>query len=193
MRSRKATPGYAAASQAALLLALIATQPALAQEEAESFAQHIYVNVLLGANWPVGSMNVFLDPGFLAGGRAEYELKPLVRVGVQLSFHSFDAERPGTDDNEGVIIMSFVGRALGEWGPYRPFALFGLGAYVSKERETSARRWDGGVQVGTGLEYPISEHFSANTGLGIHMVLRGSNEDDYFWVEGYLGFLFKWP
>jgi hypothetical protein len=47
--------------------------------------------------------------------------------------------------------------------------------------------------VGTGLEYPVTEHFSVNTGLSFHMVLRGGEESDYFWLEGYLGFLFRQP
>jgi opacity protein-like surface antigen len=178
---------------APLLLLLLAPPPARAQEDAELQPRYLYLNLFLGAGWPVGNMNVFLDPGFVAGGRGEYALSPLVRVGGQLSFHSFDAERPGTADNEGVILMSAIAKALGRWGPYYPFALIGLGAYGSKNLETSARRWDFGLQVGTGLEYPVTEQFAVNAGFDFHMVLRGGTESDYFWIEGYLGFLFRQP
>ncbi len=153
----------------------------------------IYVSVFTGAGWPIGDMNVILDPGFVAGARGGYGLTPLVRVGAQLSFHSFDAERPAVADNEGVILLSLFGKALGEWGPYQPFALFGLGAYVSKVEETAGRRWDGGVQVGAGLEYPASEHLGVATGLHFHMVLRGGEQNDYLWLEGYLAFAFRLP
>ncbi|UCC71568.1 MAG: outer membrane beta-barrel protein [Gemmatimonadota bacterium] len=173
---------------------LIASQPAFAQEGAgEPFQRVLYVNLFLGANWPVGNMNVVLDPGTLAGGRGEFALSPQVRVGAQLSFHSFDAEFASTADNEGVIVMGVFAKGVGEWGPYQPFALWGLGAYVSKENETTGRRWDGGMQLGAGLEYPISEHFSATTGFGFHYVLRSGEQDDHFWIEGYLGFLFRQP
>jgi opacity protein-like surface antigen len=178
---------------APLLLLLLAPVSARAQEDAEPPPRYLYLNLFLGAAWPVGNMNVYHDPGFVAGGRGEYAISPLVRVGGQLSFHSFDAERPGVADNEGVILMQAFAKALGEWGPYYPFALLGLGAYVSKERVTSGRRWDGGLQVGTGLEYPVTEHFAVNTGFSFHMVLRGGEESDYFWLEGYLGFLFRQP
>lgn len=178
---------------APLLLLLFAPAAVRAQEEAEVYPRYLYVNVFLGAGWPIGNMNVYYDPGFVAGGRGEYMISPLVRVGGQLSFHSFDAERPGIADNEGVILMQAYAKALGQWGPYYPFALLGLGAYVSKEQETSARRWDGGLQVGTGIEYPVTEHFGVNTGFSFHMVLRGGEERDYFWLEGYLGFLFRQP
>jgi len=182
-----------------LPLLLLAPSAARAQqgadgpEGAEPQPRHLYVNVFVGAGWPAGNMNVYHDPGLVAGGRGEYSISPLVRVGGQLSFHAFDAERPGTTDNEGVIVMQAFAKALGQWGPYYPFALLGLGAYVSKERETSARRWDGGLQVGTGLEYPVTEHLAVNTGFSFHMVLRGGEESDYLWLEGYLGFLFRQP
>ena len=175
---------------AALFLPLLVPSASLAQEDGEPPARYIYVNVFLGAGWPVGDMNVYLDPGIVAGGRGEYAVSPLVRVGGQLSFHAFDAERPGDADNEGIILMQAFAKALGQWGPYYPFALMGLGAYGSKVRETSARRWDGGLQVGLGLEYPVTRNFSVNTGFSFHMVLRGGEQSDYFWFEGYLGFLF---
>ena len=176
-----------------LPLLLLAPSASRAQEDAAPQPRYLYVNVFVGAGFPVGGMNVILDPGFGAGGRGEYALSPLVRVGGQLSFHSFDAERPGTADNEGVILMSLIAKALGRWEPYYPFALIGLGAYGSKTLETSARRWDFGLQVGTGIEYPVDEQFAVNVGFDFHMVLRGGTESDYFWIEGYLGFLFRQP
>ncbi len=120
-------------------------------------------------------------------------MNPFVRVGAQVSFHAFDAERPGEADNEGVINLSLFGKALGELGPYRPFAVLGIGAYVSKETETSGRRWDGGMQFGAGFELPLSEHLSAVTGTALHLVFRGGEQDDYLWLDGYLGFLFRQP
>lgn len=162
-------------------------------DEAVAYERALYVTLFTGAGWPIGDMNVILDPGFVAGGRGEYALTPLIRMGAQLSFHSFDSEFPYVTDNEGVILMSLFAKALGEWGPYQPFALFGLGAYVSKVAETAGRRWDGGVQVGAGLEYPVSEDFIAAGGFNFHMVLRGGEQNDYLWLEGYLAFSFKMP
>ncbi len=180
-----------------IVVALIACQaPGLAraqQQAAEPFDRVVYVNLLLGANWPVGDTNVVFDPDWLTGGRIEYALTPLVRLGGQLSFHAFNAERGAAADNEGVIAMSAFAKALGVWGPYRPFALFGIGAYVSKQLETAGRRWDGGVQMGAGLEYPVAEHLSVTSGFGFHMVLRAGEQNDHLWIEGYLGFLFRGP
>jgi len=153
----------------------------------------LYLSVLLGGSWPVASMNVIYDPSFHAIARAELARGPFVRVGAQVSFHAFDAERPGEADNEGVINLSLFGKALGELGPYRPFALLGVGAYVSKEKETSGRRWDGGMQFGAGFELPLSEHVSTVVGTGLHLVFRGGEQDDYLWLDGYLGFLFRQP
>ncbi len=163
-------------------------RPAAAQEQTG-----LYVSAFTGGAWPVGGMNVIYDPSFMAGGRAELSLGPLVRAGVQLSFASFDAERGADLDNEGVVNLSLYGKALGRWGPYQPFALLGVGAYVSKEIETSGRRWDGGVQFGGGFELPVSEYMSATVGTAIHAVLRGGEQGDYVWIDGYLGFVFKAP
>lgn len=153
----------------------------------------LYLSVLLGGSWPVASMNVIYDPSFHAIARAELARGPFVRVGAQVSFHAFDAERPGEADNEGVINLSLFGKALGALGPYKPFALLGVGAYVSKEKETSGRRWDGGMQFGVGFELPLSEHVSTVVGSGLHLVFRGGEQNDYLWLDGYLGFLFRQP
>ena len=153
----------------------------------------LYLAVLTGASWPVASMNVIYDPSFLATARGELAVSPFVRLGAQVSFHAFDAERPGEADNEGVINLALFGKALGDVGPYRPFALLGIGAYVSKEKETGTRRWDGGMQFGAGFELPLSEYVSALAGTGLHLVYRGGEQDDYLWLDGYLGFLFRQP
>jgi hypothetical protein len=177
-------------------LLLVFAAPLRAQESgaaAEGFTPAIYVSLFTGGAWPISTMNTFLDPSFMAGGRAEYAFTPATRAGAQLSFHSFDAERPGTADNEGVIVLSLFGRAIGEWGPYHPFALLGLGAYVSKVTETSGRRWDGGVQFGGGIEMEINRYLAALAGTGLHMVFRGGEQEDHIWIDGYLGFTFRQP
>lgn len=174
---------------------MILAGPLRAQEAAETdeWAPALYVTFFTGINWPVGAMNVVLDPGMAAGARAEYEVSPMSRVGAELSFHAFDHEAPGLADNEGAINLSALGKAQGEWGPYSPFALLGFGAYVTKDQIVGGRRWDGGLRFGAGLELTVSEHFAVMVGSGFHMVFRGGENDDYLWVEGYLGFDFKQP
>jgi len=160
---------------------------------AEDRGPVLYLAVLTGGSWPVASMNVIYDPSFQATARGELAVSPNLRLGAQVSFHSFDAERPGEADNEGVVNLALFGKALGDVGPYRPFALLGVGAYVSKEKETGGRRWDGGMQFGAGFELPLSEYLSAVAGTGLHLVYRGGGQDDYLWLDGYLGFLFRQP
>lgn len=168
-------------------------QGTAATAETEAFTPMLYASFLFGGGWPVGAMNVILDPGFMAGVRGEYAVSPMTRVGAQLSFHSFDHEAPGVADNEGVINLSMIGKAVGEWGPYNPFALLGLGAYLSKDQVVGGRRWDGGIQFGGGFELEVSEHLSVQVGTAFHLVFRGGENDDYFWLDGYLGFDFKQP
>jgi hypothetical protein len=170
-----------------------AAMPAIQASEAEEFTPVLYFSVLAGANWPVGNMNVILDPSIATIARGEYAISPLVRIGAQFSYHAFDAERLSINDNEGIINLTLLAKALGQWGPYKPFALLGLGAYVSKVHETAGRRWDGGLQVGAGIELPVSEYMSAVTGTGLQAVLRGAEQTDYIWLEAYIGFLFKQP
>lgn len=155
-------------------------------------ASRLRVSILAGANWPVGDMNVVQDPGFLMIGRGEYQTTRRLRVGVELGFHSFDAERPGTRDNEGILDLGVFGKVLGGWGPYRPYGLVGFGAYISKEADGS-RRWDPGFQVGAGVELPLSPYLAATAGGGSHFLFRGGGNEDYLWLDGYLGFVFKLP
>ncbi len=178
------------------LLALILPGPLRAQEPAgadEAWVPTLFVAFFAGLDWPVGAMNVILDPGQTAGARAEYAVSPMTRVGAQLSFHSFDHEAPGTGDNEGAINLSAIGKAIGTWGPYSPYALLGLGAYVTKDQVAGGRRWDGGLQFGAGFELTVSERFAVLVGTGFHMVFRGGENDDYLWLDAYLGFDFRQP
>ena len=182
-----------------LVLAILLTRPLAAaqeqgqDEEREGYERAFYVSVLTGAGWPVGQLNVLQDPGFLGKGRVEYAFgDPKLRVGLELGYQAFDVEFPGTSDNEGILNLSLVVKALGTYGPYRPFALLGGGVYNSKS-PGGGRGWSGGFQLGGGLELPISEHFSAITGSGFHLVFRGEDEDAGIWIEAYLGFHFRQP
>lgn len=166
--------------------------PAEEKRQDEESRRFFYVNIASGADWPAGEMNVIFDPSFLFLVRVEHARSPLIRAGVQLSFHSFAAERPGTRDNGGIVNLSVYGKALGVWGPYRPFGLFGVGGYSSKE-EDSSRRLDGGFQMGGGLELPITQHLSVTAATGLHVVFRGDQLDDLLWFDGHIGFLFREP
>jgi hypothetical protein len=166
--------------------------PAAGQEEPAD--HYLRASFMLGAGWPVGDMNVHFDPGFVAGARGEYTLSPMTRVGAQLAFHSFDHEPlPGTVDNEGIIDLSLIAKAVGSWGAYDPFALIGLGAFVTKDQVSNGRRWDGGLQLGGGLGLEVSEHLTVLVGTSFYMVFRGGENSDYLWIDGYLGFDLRQP
>lgn len=179
-----------------MLISLAMPAPLFGQVGAaqDEYERYFHATFFLGGGWPVGSMNVDFDPGLIGGARGEYALSPMTRVGAQIAFYSFDAE-PVAElvDNEGVINMSLIGKAIGTWGPYEPFALIGLGAYVTKDQVAEGRRWDGGLELGGGLGLEVSEHFSVLVGTSFHMVFRGGGNIDYLWLDGYLGFDFKQP
>ncbi len=162
------------------------------REQSEGFRRFVYVSVAAGANWPLGDMNVTFDPSFLFLGRVERTLSPSIRAGVNLSYHSFDSELAGTRDNGGVMNLSVYGKSLGTWGPYRPFVLAGVGGYWSKSQDSS-RRLDGGFQIGGGVELPANRHLSVTAATGLHVVFRGDQLNDFFWFDGYIGFLFREP
>ncbi len=105
--------------------------------QSETFKRAVYVSIATGANWPVGDMNVAFDADVLFLARGEYAFSPLKRVGVQLGFHSFDSEQASTRDNAEIISLSVFGKALGIWGPYRPFGLLGS-ARISRRKTTAA-------------------------------------------------------
>ncbi len=177
-----------------LLAQPLGAQEQAEQQDAEPFPRLIYVQVFMGGNWPVGVMNEAFDPSFLAGGRVEVSMnrRPLVRAGAGASFHSFDSESPGTADNEGIINLSVFGKVLTSWGPYEPFGILGVGVAVSKN-EDGSRRADPGLQIGGGVELPISEHFSVTTGTEFHLIVRGGEADNRLWLDAYLGFVFRQP
>ncbi len=95
-------------------------------------------------------------------------------------------------DNEGIAAVSAFGRALARWGPYRPFGLLGFGAHLSKEADGS-RRWDPGMLIDAGIELPLSPYLAATAGAGMQFVFRGAGNEDYLWLDSYLGFVFKMP
>ncbi len=162
------------------------------REQSEGFRRFVYVTIATGANWPVDDMNVAFDADVLFLTRGEYAFSPLKRVGAQLGFHSFDSEQASTRDNAEIVSLSVFGKALGIWGPYRPFGLLGVGAYLSKQ-EDSSRRLDGGFEIGGGIELPASSYLSATAGTGLHVVFRGDRLNDLLWLDGYIGFLFRAP
>jgi hypothetical protein len=160
-----------------LALALLPAT-AFAQTDDPEFEPAFHASFLLGASWPVGTMNLHFDPGFMAAARGLYALSPMTRVGAQLGFYSFDSEPIPAErvDNEGIVSLSLVATARGRSGPYAPFALVGLGGYLSKDQFSDGRRWDGGMEFGVGLSLGVSEHFAAVVGTSFHMIFRGRKE-----------------
>lgn len=156
------------------------------------FERIFHVELDLGAGWPIAAANTEFDPSFIAGGKVSMLVTPTLRGGAELSFHSFDAERPGTADNQGVVSLNLFGKLVGVWGPYRPFALLGLGV-VNSKRSDATRRWDPGLQFGGGMEAPLSQHVSILVGSALHTVPRGEEETELLWISGYLGVVFRQP
>lgn len=162
------------------------------RSSAARFERLIYAELMLGAGWPIGATNTEFDPSFIVGGRVEMQLKSNLRGGLELAFHSFDAELPATRDNQGVLALSLFGKLTGVWGPYRPFGLLGVGI-VNSKRADATRRWDPALQIGGGAEAPVSEHVSIMVGSSLHTAPRGGEETELLWLTGYLGFVFKQP
>ena len=171
---------------------LQAAQQSEAEVERQPFERLLHAEVIMGAGFPVGSMNLNFDPSFMAGVRAEFGITPNMRAGIEASYHAFDSEGLTVADNQGVISLSLLGKFLDEWGPYTPFALLGVGAYNSKE-EGGQRRWDAGFQLGAGTELPVSKYLAATIGSTLHVVPRDGDADKLFWIDGYLGFVFRQP
>ena len=179
----------------AWLLIWAAPTPGAAQAEGPTepeLENPIFAELWLGAGWPIGSANVDFDPGLGAGARVEMQVNPVLRGGAELAYHSFDAELPATRDNQGALAFSIFGKLIGIWGPYRPFALAGLGA-VNSKRDDGTRLWNLALQIGGGAEAPISDHVSIMVGSTVHIVPRGGEVTDLVWYAGYVGFVFKQP
>ena len=177
-----------------LAVPAVGQEPGTQARDAAQSERYFRATFFFGAGWPVGDMNVHFDPGVTAGARAEYTLSPMTRVGAQIGFHSFDHEPlPGTVDNEGIVELSLLAKAVGAWGPYDPFALIGLGAFHTKDQVATGRRWDGGLQLGGGLGLEVSEHLTVLVGTSVYVVFRGGENSNYLWVDGYLGFDFRQP
>ena len=172
---------------------LQAAQQAEAEVETQLFKRWlIHTEVFMGAGFPVGSMNLNFDPSFMVGIRGEFGISPNMRGGIEVSYHAFDSEGLTVADNQGVIGLSLLGKFLDEWGPYRPFALLGVGVYSSKE-DDGKRRWDAGFQLGAGTELPVSEHLAVTVGSTLQVVPRDGDPDKLFWIDAYLGFVFRQP
>ena len=177
---------------ASLLLISISPGAGIAQDSSQELESPIFAELWLGGGWPIASTNVDFDPSLGAGARVEMQVSPLLRGGVELAFHSFDAELPAIRDNQGALALSIFGKLTGVWGPYRPFALAGFGAANSK-RDDGSRLWDLALQIGGGAEAPISDHVSIMVGTTLHVVPRGGQVTDLLWMAGYFGFVFKQP
>jgi hypothetical protein len=143
------------------------------------------IGVSTGGNWPLGSMKRAYDPGFYFALQYERVVHPRARLALQAGYHQFDEEHEGFA-NLGITNVSILGRVFGGAGTAsRPFVIFGPGAY----RVGSS--WHGGLQAGIGLEVPITSAVALTTGATLHHV-SGSRPRPQ-WIDGYLGFLFRFP
>jgi len=176
-------------------LALVPAIGFAQQSEGGDFESAFHASFLFGGSWPGGSMNLHFDPGFMAAARGQLALSPMTRVGAQLGFYSFASEPIPAEriDNEGIVALSLIATARGRSGPYAPFALVGLGGYMTKDQFSDGRRWDGGLELGVGLSLGVSDYFAAVVGTSFHMIFRGGQNVDYNWFDGYIGFDLKQP
>ena len=155
----------------------------------DSDAEHsLFASVASGVNWPLGDMTDLYDPSFMFAIGLERAMNPSLRVGFQAGYHAFDADTALSVGNLKVTNLSLFTKFLGGAGSVRTFSLAGPGAYRVH------RSWEPGIQAGLGAEVPVSPSVALTTGTTAHFVLvRGGDEDDLTWVDGWLGFLFRLP
>ncbi len=143
------------------------------------------IGIFTGGNWPIGRTRRELDPGFLFGVDLLAAISQRVRLALQAAYHQFD-EKNVNSANVGVTNLSLLANVRQPWGPYRLFVAGGAGIY----------RFSGsahpGVQLGGGIEVPVSGSAYLLAGFALHAVSGGTPHDPR-WIDGYLGFRFGIP
>jgi hypothetical protein len=146
------------------------------------------LGVATGGNWPLGGMNRDFDPSFLFTLQLERVIAPRLRIGLQGGYHQFD-EQVAT--NLGITNLSLIAKITGAPGTAaRPFVIFGPGAY------RVAGTWHGGAQLGIGYEVPVTPSAALMTGATVHRLagtLPVERPARGEWIDGYLGFIFRFP
>jgi len=142
------------------------------------------LGVFSGGNWPIGRTRRELDPGFLFGLDVLTRISTHLRFGLQAAYHQFDEE--ATTSNVGITNLSLLANFDQPWGPYRLFIAGGPGWY------RFAGGAHGGLQLGSGIEVPVTATTYLIAGATLHAV-SGGKPPDPRWIDGYLGFRFRLP
>lgn len=134
------------------------------------------MGVFTGGSWPLGRTSSTLDPGFLFGIDLLMRWNAQWRFGAQAAYHQF----------ADITHLSAIAVLQQPWGPYRVFVEGGPGWYAFNG---SAHV---GVQLGAGVELPVTSNVYLFTGATAHAV-SGGTPSDRRWLDAYLGFRFRLP
>jgi hypothetical protein len=138
-----------------------------------------------GGNWPVGGMRTFFDPGFRFAANAEVQLTPNFRAGAEVGYHQFAQEPAKSPDNLGITNVSALARFSVPTPFSRAFVLGGPGLYYH------GSAWNGGAQIGGGLEVSAASGVFLTVGTAFHGVGGAPRGQSLQWVDGYIGVSFR--
>lgn len=139
-----------------------------------------WLGVQAGGAWPLSPLTDRVNPGFHFAANLERTLSPHLRLGLETGYHSFVVEPPESGEF-GVTNLTLFARFLGGGTSWRPYAAAGLGAY------RAAGSWKPGLELGLGLDFPISPRLALTTGLAAHGV-ADTRAGDLRWIDAFLGF-----
>jgi hypothetical protein len=146
-----------------------------------------YAGISSGLNRPFDAMARQYDPGPMFAAQLERDFYRRLRLGLQVGYHEFDGRQrePFFNQHLEVVNVTFYTRWRWTTGSVHPFIIGGLGAYNSRGH------WDGGAQLGAGLEVPVTGKVSLMSGITVHHV--NSSRVDLDWVDASIGMLFRLP
>jgi hypothetical protein len=142
------------------------------------------LGVQSGMTWPLGSFRREYEPSTMFALQLERTIAPQWRIALQAGDHEFDERLEGAA-NAGVVNVSLLARFTGSAPSVRPFLIAGPGAY------RAFGSWHAGLQVGAGLEVPLTANVSLTTQATLHRVNGGTPKPQ--WAEASIGFLCRIP